>query len=154
MPFFRASCNLIMGLIYQNMVWVDEACVQCEKFCGQKTAPKYDVLVVKYLVALSKRDLPGASVLLQEIANSYRKTTWLFSYRSEFLKFFGVYVHGLYNIGHFVLEQEDFNQLSMPEHSVFWKEFDLYTKKVSFSKGNLILKLEGNLQSVRRLFDE
>jgi hypothetical protein len=154
MPFFRASCNLIMGLIYGNAEWIEEAKVQCEKFCVQKSSPKYDVLVVKYLLSLSEKDISGASLLLQEITDNYRKTSWLFNFKNEFLKFFGLYIHGLYYIAHFVLQQEDFDRITVPEHSVFWKDFDLFTKTVNFSKGNLLLRLDNNLQTVKRLFDE
>ncbi|MCL1925949.1 MAG: hypothetical protein FWF95_02295 [Syntrophorhabdaceae bacterium] len=153
-PFFRPSCNMIMGLIYENTEWVEEARAQSIKFCGQKSSAKNDVLVVKYLLALSEPNVQNASALLQEIANNYRKTTWLFNFKNEFLKFFGVYIHGLYYLAHFVLSQNDFNRLIIPEHSVFWKEFDLFTKSVNFSKGNLMLNLDGNLKTVKRLFDE
>ena len=153
MPFFRASCNLIMGMVYENIEWIKEAQIQCVKFNERKSSSKNDVLVVKYLLALSEKDISNASVLLQDITDNYRKTSWLFSFKSEFLKLFGVYVHGLYNAAHFVLSQEDFNKLNIPEHSVFWEEFDLYTKKVNYPKGNLVLNLNGNLKTVKRLFD-
>lgn len=152
-PFLRPSCNIIMGLIYNNDEWLKEAQLQGEKFCAAKSSAKYDVLAVKYLLALSNRNIPETSVLLQEIANNYKKTTWLFNFKSEFLKFFGVYVHGLYYLAHFVLSTDEFNQLTVPEHTVFWKDFDMYTKQNNFTKGNLMLKLDGNLLSVRRLFD-
>jgi len=45
-PFFRPSCNLIMGMIYNNPEWVKEAKIQAEKYCGQKSSAKNDVLVV------------------------------------------------------------------------------------------------------------
>ena len=153
-PFFRPSCNLIMGLIYENAEWIEEARVQSAKFCGQKSSAKNDVLVVKYLLALSEKDMLNACALLQEIADNYRKINGLFNFKNEFLKFFGVYVHGLYHIAHFVLSQENFNKLAMPEHSIFWKEFELFTEKVNFTKGNLVLNLDNNLKTVRRLFDE
>lgn len=154
MPFFRVSCNLIMGLIYKNPDWVKEAKIQCATFNERKSSTKNDVLAVKYLMALSEKDTSGASLLIQEIANNYKKINWLFNFKSDFLKFFGVYVHGLYNIANFVLDEDLFSQIVTPEHSIFWKEFDAYTKSVGFSKGNLMLNFDGELETVKRLFDE
>lgn len=105
-------------------------------------------------MSLVEKDIVTASALIQDIANNYRKMSWLFNFKNEFLKFFGVYIHGLYYIAHFVLSPEEFSQISVPDHSVFWKEFDLFTKELNFKKGNLMLNLEGNLKTVRRLFDE
>lgn len=152
-PFAKSCCNLIMGMIYKNSDWEAEAQQQAQSFNQRKSSAKSDVLVVDYLLALSKRDDKKASILIQEIANSYRKMTWLFNFNSEFLKFFGVFVHGLYNIAHFVLDKELFSQIKIPEHSVFWKEFDLYTKEHHFSKGELIFKFDNELETVKRLFD-
>jgi hypothetical protein len=58
------------------------------------------------------------------------------------------------NFAHFVLPQEQFDKVTVPEHSVFWKGFDLLTKQCNFSKGNLMLKLDGDLKLVNRLFNE
>ena len=152
-PFLRASCNLIIGMIYKNSEWIKEAQTQCVKFNERKSSPKNDILVVKYLLALSNKDISTATVLLQEIADNYRKMSWLFNFKSEFLKFFGAYVHGLYYVGYFVLENPLFNQIESPKHSIFWSEFDQYTKETDFSKGIPILKFENNLKTVKRLFD-
>ena len=152
-PFFRPCCNLIMGMVYQNSSWIKEAQQQVERFKQRKSSPKNDILVACYLLALSEQNTSEASQLLQEIVANYRKMTWIFNFTSEFRKFFGIYVHGLYNIGYFVLSAERFSQIQVPEHSVFWKELDSYTKEHGFATGKNIFRLEGELSGLKRLFD-
>lgn len=151
--FFRPGCNLIMGMIYENSKWIEEAQNQALKFCERKSSAKNDILVVEYLLALNRKEIDKASSLLQEITDNYRKMNWLFNFKNGFLKFFGVYIHGLYYFARFVLPDELFRQMNVPEHSVFWQDFDLYTKKMNFSTGKSIFKWEGNCTGLNRLFE-
>lgn len=152
-PFYRPSCNLIMGMIYENDEWKEEAQNQAIIFLERKSSKKNDILVVKYLLALSRKDIAQASLFLQEIADNYRKMSWLFNFKNEFLKFFAVYVHGLYYMAHFVLSEELFKQIILPEHSVFWKDFDSYTKETNFSTGKSIFEWKGDTASLNYLFE-
>lgn len=151
--FSRCASNLIISMLYDNEIWLKESSDLAEKILSQKSANKYDKLVIDYLLALTKKEILIASNTLQEIANVYKKTTWLFNFKNPFLKFFGVYIHGLYNLAYYILPENKFHELKIPEHTVFWKEFDIYNKQNKFTNGKLVLKLNSKLNGLNRLFE-
>lgn len=150
---FYIGTNLIMSMLYSNKTWLEEALKPVEKFMKAKGSIKSCILGIRYLIALSQQDIDEASKLLQEIADIYRKISWIHNFGNPFLKFFGVYIHGLYNLAYFVLPQEKFNQLRIPEHSVFWKEFDHYTKENNFNSGSLCIKVADQMSDFKLVFD-
>jgi hypothetical protein len=80
---------------------------------------------------------------------------WLVEFH-EFVKYFGVFVHGLYNLARYALPEEKFCELKTPEHAVFWNNFDRHTKEQGFTRGRLVsgLNLTGNLSGLKILFEE
>ncbi|HGL6714532.1 hypothetical protein NTJ56_20450 [Burkholderia contaminans] len=153
-PFFRVGSNLVAVMVYDNprQTAVEKTLALAETYVGRKGSPKGSVFVVRYLMALLNGQVDEASHYLQCIANEYRKMTWLVEFH-EFLKYFGAFVHGLYNLAHYVLPEAHFALLKTPEHSVFWGDFDRLTKERNFGTGTLIkgLNLTGNLGGLRRL---
>ena len=150
--FLRPACCLIMTMIYKRKNWIDESTSISEKFMNLKSAGKYDILAIRYFLSLLREDINSASLLLQEIADVYTKTSWLFNFRSKMLKFWGGYVHGLYNFAYFVLPPDKFEQLKRPKHNIFWEDFSLFQIEHGCSKGKNVVDFDASIEGLNELF--
>jgi hypothetical protein len=156
-PLSRVGSNLVTLLVHEKVgpQAVESTLALADIFVNRKGSAKSDALVIRYLAALLRRDVVEAAQCLPQIAIGYRKMNWIVEF-NPWLKFFGTFVHGLYNLAHHALSAEQFAQIGVPEHPVFWKDFDSLTKQRQFTPGKLVegFNLTGELSGLRRLFDD
>jgi hypothetical protein len=154
-PFSRAGSNLVALLVHDNIgpKAIESTLALADAFVNRKGSSRANALVIRYLAALLRRDVAVAAECLPQIAELYRKMEWLVQF-NDFLKFFGIFVHGLYNLAHRALPTDQFALLPPVDHPVFWKGFDRLTKERQFTPGKLVdgLSLTAELSGLQRLF--
>lgn len=152
-PFFRVAYNLILALLHPEEKHINKALNDAKSYCSKRSIPKLDLLTVQYLIAIAEGNSSKASESLQLLAENYRKMTWLFHCKDDYLKYFGLYIYGLYYISYFIPNSAIFQQISAPKSPYLWEEFDTYTIDNSFKTGSCIIDFKGELRGLTRLFN-
>ena len=142
--FLVTASNLVISLIHNMPQWKQQSLENASSFLKQKNS-KSDQAVIQYLVALNNHDIDSANKSLLEIAGLYRKIKCLHDFKSPFLKYFSVFIHGLFNTAHFYLPEELFNEIKTPPEDFIWQELFDYNNKNNYPLGKSIIQFTGRL---------
>ena len=114
-PLHRGEV-LLAGIWYQDSTLLDYAIPKAKKYVTGKW-PKCDIATIAYLLALQERDVEKASEHLENACKI------LHTDFSPVEKKVFVPAHGLYRLAARVLDENEFQKLSMPEYKTFSKEY-------------------------------
>lgn len=115
-PLHRVGELLLAGIWYQDSILLDYAVPKAEKFVGGKR-PKWEIATISYLLALQEHDVAKASEHLENACKV------LHTDLTDIDKKIFVSAHGLYRLAARVLDEEEFQKLSMPKYKTFCKEY-------------------------------
>lgn len=149
--FNICCCNLIISMLYKNSIWLEQSIIYAEKYIKQKIS-NFDKAILNYLLSLAKCKEEDASQFLNEVAHSYKKANWIHDFSNPFLKVFGLFVHGLYNLAYYTIPKANFEKIQTPQHTVFWNTFSDFTIENNFKKGNNFITFENELISLNEIF--
>ena len=115
-PMHRVGEILLAGIWYQDSTLLDYAVPKAEKFVGGKW-PKWEIATISYLLALQVHDVAKASEHLENACKI------LHTDLTDVDKKIFASAHGLYRLAARVLDEEEFQKLSMPKYKTFSKEY-------------------------------
>jgi hypothetical protein len=145
------ATNLMMAIIWNDEAWKEASLKATTKFLTLKNG-RTDDLLVQYLIAIINQDMAKASEYLAESCMLYKKNGFVHNFRNPFLKVFGAFIHGLYNMAYHVLPAEKFEQLAQPDHTIFWKDFADHNKATRFTAGKPFIIFENELGGLNKIY--
>ncbi len=119
-PLYPPAMNMLMGLWYKDATILKAAVPKAEKFVNGKR-PQWDRAVMSYLLSLYAGNPKEAGNNLETVCKSVMKSDFDSADRTLFVS-----AHGLYQLAAYIWDKELFEQLSMPEHKVFSKEYAVW----------------------------
>lgn len=147
-PLWIVASNLFMALWYKNEQWMERAYPAGEKFLSQKKG-LWEKAIVAYLMALSDHDMEKAT---EELNNVCKYSTRID--RPKLYKCFCTEAHGLYQIARYILSEEDFNRIGLPDHDNFCKGLISWQKEHEYpEKGKLILRYPDELDVMNHILE-
>ena len=150
--FLVTASNLTMALLWNDEKWKEESLKAAEKFLIRKNG-RADEACVQYLISLINQDIGKASAYLAESCSLYKKNGLIHNFGNPFLKVFGAYIHGLYNLAYHLLPAGKFELLAQPDHTVFWKEFAAYNISTGFIPGKPFIIFENELSGLNKVYE-
>lgn len=147
-PAFVVASNLLMALWYNNEAWMKIAYPAGVKMLKQKKT-LWEKAIVTFLLALANRDMQQASEALSNVCQSSRRID-----RPKLYKCLAIEAHGLYHIARYLLPEDDFNQIEMPDNHNFCKGLINWQKEHHYpERGELIIDYPGELQFMNRILE-
>lgn len=135
--------NLLSSLYYKNDEKLQEAITIAEKFLSKKKLSGIAENYVHFFIFLAKKDAESLSACLQKICEAYQKQ----GYPIEKIdKCFAPEVHGFYRLIRF-FDESLFEEVKMPEHKCFIKEFEEWQKENNFPKGRQFYRYQETLDN-------
>lgn len=142
--YYKSQYNMIYALFRKNAELERIAEKQLYHFLSNKQS-KFDITFSQYLLELYHGNIKGISNCLQELCNSISRANWVqgdIFLSSSYYKLgrcVALFVHGLYHLAHFCLEEREFLQIKTPEYKTFINAYEVFNQKNNFSSGeNLI----------------
>jgi hypothetical protein len=151
--FTITAANLVMGLLLNDPERKNMAEEAARGFLQKKNG-RFENAMVNYLVSLSRNDVAGASNHLSEACIVYNNCKWLHDFQNPFLKVFGAFPHGMYNLAFHVLNRETFDKLHLPDHQVFWKDYAMYCIANDFSHGKPYIVFDQELEGLNCIYND
>ena len=147
-PLYIVASNLLMSLWYKNQQWMEIAYPAGEKFLSQKKG-LWEKAIVAYLMALSNKDMDKAT---EELSNVCKYSTRLD--HPKLYKCLCIEAHGLYQIARYILSEEDFNRISLPDNDNFCKGLISWQREHEYpEKGKFILHYPNELDVMNRILE-
>ena len=142
--YYKSQYNMIYALFRKDSEMEKTAEKQLHQFLSKKQS-KFDIIFSQYLLELYYGNITGISNCLQELCNSITRANWvqedIFLSTSYYKlgRSVALFVHGLYHLAHFCLEEEDFLQIKMPEHKTFINVYEVFNRKNGFLSGDNLI---------------
>ena len=126
-PVYRPATNMLIGLWRKDDSVLDYAIPRAKKFVSGKS-PQWDRATVAYLLALYDKNPEEAGVQLELVCKGAMRS----DFDPETDKVLFVPAHGLYQLAACLWDEALFQQLPMPNHKIFSKEYAIWrnTQKV------------------------
>ena len=147
-PFYVVASNLLMSLWYENQQWMEIAYPAGEKFLRQKKG-LWEKAIIAYLMALSNNDMDKAT---EELSNVCKYSTRLD--RPKLYKCLSTEAHGLYQLARYILSEDEFNQIGLPDNDNFCKGLISWQREHEYpEKGKFILHYPDKLDVMNRILE-
>lgn len=143
--YYKSQYNMIYALFRKNTELERIAEKQLYHFLSSKQS-KFDITFSQYLLELYHGNIKGISNCLQELCNNITRANWvqedIFLSTSYYKlgRCVALFVHGLYHLAHFCLEERDFLQIKMPEYNTFINAYEVFNQKNNFSPGDNLIQ--------------
>jgi hypothetical protein len=126
-PVYRPATNMLIGLWRKDSSVLDYAVPSAKKFASGKR-PQWERAVAAYLLAVYDKNPREAGVQLELLCRGVMRT----DFDADSDKALFVPAHGLYQLAACLWDEELFQQLPMPNHKIFSKEYAIWrnTQKV------------------------
>ena len=115
-PMCRVGEILLGGMWYQDEEILNYIIPKATKFAAGKS-PKCDVAAIAYMLALQEHDVSKASEYLNDACKVLHNDLTPMEKR-HYLP-----AHGLYRLAARILDEDEFQKLSMPEYKTFCREY-------------------------------
>ena len=124
---YRPATNMLIGLWRKDSSVLDYAVPRAKKFVSGKR-PQWERAVAAYLLAVYDKNPREAGVQLELLCRGVMRT----DFDADSDKVLFVPAHGLYQLAACLWDEELFQQLPMPNHKIFSKEYAIWrnTQKV------------------------
>lgn len=147
-PFYIVGSNLLMALWYKNQEWMELAYSEGDKFLGQKKA-LWERAIVAYLMALSNHDPVKAT---EELSNVCKHSVRLD--RPKLYKCFCTEAHGLYQLARYILPEEEFSRIGLPDNDNFCQGLISWQQEHGYpEQGKFIIQYPGELEVMNRILE-
>ncbi|MCI8491253.1 MAG: hypothetical protein HFJ04_13610 [Lachnospiraceae bacterium] len=126
-PVYRPATDMLIGLWRKDDSILDYAVPRAKKFVSGKR-PQWERAAVAYLLAIYDKNPEEAGVQLEHLCKGVMRT----DFDADTDKVLFVPAHGLYQLAACLWDKELFQQLLMPNHKIFSKEYAIWrnTQKV------------------------
>lgn len=145
-PFYVVASNLFIALWYQDENMLKQALPKAEAFIATKK-PQWERAVVAYLLALYNKDTAEAQTQLQEVCKSYMRSDM-----ASFKKLLCVEAHGLYCMAYYLLPEDQYQQLHMPEYKNFSVEYAVWRREHPEPELNLYFEYPAPMELVNQIY--
>jgi len=124
---YRPATDMLIGLWRKDNSILAQAVPRAKKFVSGKS-PQWDRATVAYLLALYDKKPEEAGVQLELVCKGAMRS----DFDPDTDKVLFVPAHGLYQLAAYLWDKELFQQLPMPNHKIFSKEYAIWrnTQKV------------------------
>ena len=124
----RAFTNMLMGLWCKNDEILSTGYGQTQKLISLKSSKKLDIAIGHYLMALADRDVGTALISLLDVCKlvSKDKGDSIFPFYRPLGEYFLTEIHGLVILAHYVLHEDEFQQLLSFDGPHYYKEYIEY----------------------------
>lgn len=142
--YYKSHYNMIYAMFRKDTDLEKIAEKQLRHFLSKKQS-KFDTIFSQYLLELYYRNITGISNCLQELCNNITRTNWvqeeilLSTSYNKLGRSVALFVHGLYHLAYFYLEEKEFLQIKMPEHKTFINAYEVFNQKNSFLSGDNLI---------------
>ena len=119
-PLYRPATDLLMGLWRGDKDILDETVPKANKFVHGKR-PQWERAVIAYLLALYNKKPNEAGIQLEIVCKTAMRADL-----GDANKVLFVPAHGLYQLAAYIWDKELFQQLPMPNHKCFSKEYAVW----------------------------
>lgn len=125
-PLYKYATNMLIGLWYKDKDVLDNSIQMANKFVNGKR-PQWERAIVEYLLRLYDKNPKEAGIQLEIVCKTAMRADI-----SCAKKILWVPAHGLYQLASYIWDKELFQQLPMPNHKSFSKEYAVWrnTQKV------------------------
>lgn len=150
--YFSSICvNLLTVMYYKQDDLAQEALQRADKFLEKKNTT-WDKNIVLYFLALYHRNVNEANEALQNLCTAYQKMEHsVMSIYNKMEKCFATEVHGLYRLAK-LIDEEFFENLTMPKHHCFFQEFELWHKENNYPKGKVFYTYPQEMDYLNRIY--
>lgn len=123
--------NILYSLYYQDEERLSESLLRAQQFLGKKKRTGMEEFSVRYFINLARKDAVALSESLQSLCQAYQRRGFPYE---KIDKCFADEIHGLYRLVRF-FDHSLFEEVSMPSHKTFLKEFEEWQVRNQFPKG-------------------
>lgn len=120
-PAYRPAVDMLIGLWRKDDRVLEDAVPRARKFASGKR-PQWDRATVAYLLAIYDKDPKEAGVQLELLCKGVMRA----DFDADTDKLLFVPAHGLYQLAACLWDSERFQQLPMPNHKIFSKEYAVW----------------------------
>ncbi|GFH91302.1 hypothetical protein IMSAGC002_02554 [Lachnospiraceae bacterium] len=120
-PAYRPATNMLIGLWRKDSSVLDYAVPRAKKFVSGKR-PQWERAAVAYLLAVYDKNPEEAGVQLELLCKGVMRA----DFDADTDKVLFVPAHGLYQLAACLWDKELFQQLPMPNHKIFSKEYAVW----------------------------
>lgn len=119
-PLYRPATNMLIGLWRKDSGVLEYAVPRAKKFADGKR-PQWERATAACLLALHEKNPKEAGMQLEMICKTAMRTDFDSAYKMLFVP-----AHGLYQLADYLWDAELFQQLPMPNHKSFSKEYAIW----------------------------
>lgn len=150
--YFPSICVNLLNVIYHKQTnSAQEALQRADKFLKKKNTT-WDKNIVLYFLALYHRDVSEANEALQNLCTAYQKMEHsVMSIYNKMEKCFATEIHGLYRLAK-LIDEEFFENLTIPKHHCFFQEFELWHKENNYPKGKIFYAYPQEMDYLNRIY--
>ena len=123
--------NLLYALYYQDEDRLSESIILAQQFLEKKKRTGMEEFSVRYFINLARKDAVALSESLQNLCQAYQRRGYPYE---KIDKCFADEIHGLYRLVR-LFDHSLFEEVSMPSHKTFLKEFEEWQVRNQFPKG-------------------
>lgn len=132
--FMVLGTNLMFSIWHKDVALLEKTKLVAVRYLsGKRTL--LEKAILDYLIALAEIDTDAISVNLKNVCLATRKNQG----ESKLSKLFCRNAHGLYHFAHFVLPDEIFKKIELPNDEGFIEEYAQWNMENDFPQGTLFL---------------
>ena len=139
--------NLLYALYYQDEDRLSESIILAQQFLEKKKRTGMEEFSVRYFINLARKDAVALSESLQNLCLAYQRRGYPYE---KIDKCFADEIHGLYRLVRF-LDHSLFEEVSMPSHKTFLKEFEEWQVQNQFPKGQQFYTYPQDMADANRI---
>ena len=139
--------NLLYALYYQDEDRLAESIILAQQFLEKKKRTGMEEFSVRYFISLARKDVTGISQSLQNLCQAYQRRGYPFE---KIDKCFADEVHGLYRLVKY-FDHSIFEEVSMPSHKSFLKDFEKWQVQNQFPQGEQIYSYPQDMADTNKI---
>ncbi|MFS9280491.1 hypothetical protein QM816_02255 [Streptococcus oralis] len=142
--------NLLYALYYQDEERLSESLLRAQQFLGKKKRTGMEEFSVRYFINLAKKDAVALSEYLQSLCLAYQRRGYPYE---KIDKYFADEIHGLYRLVR-LFDHSLFEEVSMPSHKTFLKEFEEWQVQNKFPQGQQFYTYPQDMADANRILSK
>ena len=139
--------NLLYALYYQDEERLSESLSLAQHFLEKKKRTGMEEFSVRYFINLARKDAVALSESLQNLCQAYQRRGYPYE---KIDKCFANEIHGLYRLVRF-FDHSLFEEISMPSHKTFLKEFEEWQVQNQFPQGQQFYTYPQDMADANRI---
>ncbi len=146
--YYTEVCvNLLKVMFFNQEEFAATALEKADKFLKKKITT-FEEYFVRSFIAIYQRDIGGINSSLQELCKAYQRQGYPVS---KLDKCFAEEIHGLYRFIK-IIDEAFFNEVAMPNHDCFFKEFEIWQKENNYPKGEIFYEYPNEMNYINKIF--